>query len=100
MELGRSGRTLPPRRRARAGVLGGTGYRQTGGIERSAVSPLVNLTRAESSRVREGGADMSAVGQQSDPLAPAGRRFGNFRFRDIPLRGERWSSGVRGERCL
>ena len=55
-------------------ALGGTGYRQTGGIERSAfdtrVPPLYPLTRA-----REGRADLSAVGQQRDPLAPpAGRR--------------------------
>ena len=54
---------------------GGTGYRQTGGTERSGVSscrvpPLYPLTRA-----REGRADLSAVGQQRDPLAPpAGRR--------------------------
>jgi hypothetical protein len=41
----------------------------------------------------------SATRDRADPLEPAGRRFGNFVLSDIPLGGERWSSGVRGERC-
>ena len=44
-------------------ALGPTGYRQTGGTERSALSCPVDLTRAESSCA-----------------TPAGRRFGNFVF--------------------
>ena len=65
-------------------ALGPTGYRQTGGTERSALSCPVDLTRAESSCARARGAgdvgpgsDRHAAGQQSDSRSgrPA-RRLG------------------------
>ena len=59
------------------------------------VPPLYPLTCA-----REGCADLSAVGQQRDPLAPPGRRLAAVADSNlaISVRGERWSSGVRGDR--
>jgi hypothetical protein len=63
---------------------------------RSATCPLISarrvrLTRAESSCARRAG--------RSDRPARAGwAALRQFRLSDIPLWGERWSSGVRGER--
>ena len=52
----------------------GTGYRQNRRIERTALSAPVDLTRVESSRVREGRAPPSSVSRptrdRTDPLAP------------------------------
>jgi hypothetical protein len=55
------------------------------------------------SRVRARAAPTwSDVGQQTDPLAPPGRRLADVAtsFERNPVRGERWSSGVRGERSI
>jgi hypothetical protein len=60
-------------------------------VERSAVLSRVSLTRAESSRARRAG--------RSDRPARAGwAALRQFRLSDIPLWGDRWSSGVWGER--
>ena len=76
----------------RAQGFSATGSSPTRGIERSAVSRSVGLTGAESSCARRAG--------RSDRPARAGwAALRQFRFSDI-LWGERWSSGVRGERWL
>jgi hypothetical protein len=68
----------------------------------STVGVSVNLTRADSSRVREAGADTpSSVSRPTRAQRPARAGWAalrQFRLSDIPLWGERWSSGVRGER--
>ena len=70
------------------------GHHGTRGTERSAVSSPVILVRADSSCAR------GAPDPRSGRPARAGwAALRQFRFRDIPLGGERWSSGVRGERC-
>ena len=89
MELGVRGERWCGRRGA-GRALGGTGSWKTRGIERSGVLAALALL-APNPRAR-GARRASDVGQQSDPqsgaaerdqadpLAPAGRRFGNFVF--------------------
>ena len=92
-----AGRRSPSGRRWSSGARGerrrrATGSSPTGGIERSAVSRSVGLTGSESSCARRAG--------RSDRPARAGwAALRQFRFSDL-LWGERWSSGVRGERVL
>ena len=75
----------------RAQDFSATGSFGTDGIERSGISSGVSLSGAESSCARRAG--------RSDRPARAGwAALRQFRFRDIPLGGERWSSGDRGER--
>ena len=104
MELGRSGRTLvaaaaPPGARCEVG-----GHRQTGGIERASKLPSrVSLFSPNSSCARGAPSQRrrSAERPAIRPTRPARAGWAalrRFRFRDIPLGGERWSSGVRGER--
>ena len=59
---------------------------------------LAFLLFIHSTCAREGGADLSAVGQQRDPLAPPAGRHRRFHFSDIPVRGERWRSGLWSDR--
>jgi len=78
MELGRSRRTLlmmlllrPPRRRARAGFFSyGVIMARAALKDQQYRTPLA--LRAPNPRAR------GALGDQTDPLEPAGRRFGNF----------------------
>ena len=91
LELGRSRRTLmmmllllllrPPRRRRRGRAPRGTGSRQTGGIERTALNSTgVYLNGAPFPRARACEAEPSdALRQQTDLLEPAGRRFANLK---------------------
>ena len=59
------------------GVIANRRHRKTSSVA-SRVPPLYPLTRA-----REGRADLSAVGQQRDPLAPPAGRRRRFHFRSI-----------------
>jgi hypothetical protein len=76
------------------------GDRKQAALKDQRYRPPVDLCRSESSRVREGRAE------ESDPLAPPGRRCGCWPPSMATMgathpkteRGERWSSGVRGER--
>ena len=88
-------------------ALRGTGYRQTGGIERSALSCPVILVRADrrargARRASDVGprSDPHSGGQQRDPLAPPAGRRRRFLFRvgggtiDLPPPAARWRYGV------
>ena len=72
------------------------GHRQTGGIERSAFDTRVRLSRAEF-LVREGRTEpatsVSRATRAQQPTRPARAGWAalrRFRFRDIPLWGDRW----------
>ena len=86
-------------------ALGPTGYRQTGGTERSALSCPVILVRAESSCARGAPSQRRRSAerptfrcQQSDPRSGRPARAGWAALRQFRFWGERWSSGVRDER--
>ena len=86
-------------------ALGATGYRQTGGTERSALSCPVILVRANprargARRASDVGprSDPHSGGQQSDPRSGRPARAGWAALRQFRFWGERWSSGVRDER--
>ena len=57
-------------------------------------APPIDPTKGLSRR----GLRRSAVGQQRDPLAPPAGRHRQFHFSDIPVRGERWRSGLWSDR--
>ena len=86
-------------------ALGGTGYRQTGGIERSALSCPVILVRADSSCARGAPSQRRRSAErptfrwsaERPAIRPTRwRRLGGASA--ISFLGRRWSSGVRGER--
>jgi hypothetical protein len=92
VEAAAADRTIPDRAARATGSPSTSADRQIRSTGDARVNPArVNPARAESSCARRAG--------RSDRPARAGwAALRQFRLSDIPLWGERWSSGVRGER--